>query len=368
MQWPGRWSLVGRRRGGGGSPRPAGSSGRRRLVVRAVVGGVAVCAAVLLILLATLPDTRALERGWPERTAYMEGWLKGADRRSVTYRPVPLSRIPQGLIRAVLVSEDAGFYGHSGFDWQEVRAALRQAWEEKRPPRGASTITQQLARNVYLSPSRNPLRKAREALIARRLEATLSKNRILELYLNVIELGPGLYGVEAAAHRYFGKSVSGLTPREAAEIAGTIPSPRFNNPSTRTRGFSARAARAYARAFGNERIEVTVEPIPFDSVPAVDPPAIELRTLDSARADDTLPAVDTLEVDTRDVDTLPAVDTLPGGDTLPGDDTPPGRAPPQPAPAPPSKNGSHFSRGDSDVRRLTTTRSPIEIRTPGITM
>lgn len=230
--------------------RPPWRRALRRGLGLVAIAGLAGVSLALLFAVATLPDVEALRTGWPERTAYMQRWMRGGEGRTVDVRPVPLSRIPESVRRAVLVSEDAGFYGHHGFDWHEVRAALRDAWERKRPPRGASTITQQLARNLYLSSRRDPLRKLREALIARRLERALSKDRILELYLNVIELGPGTYGVESAARRYFGTSVSDVSRRQAAELAATIPSPRGNNPETNTRAFRVRADRAYARAFG----------------------------------------------------------------------------------------------------------------------
>ncbi|MDX1577899.1 MAG: biosynthetic peptidoglycan transglycosylase [Gemmatimonadota bacterium] len=199
----------------------------------------------------SLPDTSSLVRGWPERTAYMRAWAESrVAEGALRYTPVPLERIPASVRRAVLVSEDAAFYGHRGFDWHEVRAALREAWEEREAPRGASTITQQLARNLYLSPARTPLRKLREALIARRLERSLTKDRILELYLNVAELGPGIYGVEEAARRYWDIPVREVSRRQAAELAATLPSPRRANPATRPRDFVRRAELAYARAFG----------------------------------------------------------------------------------------------------------------------
>lgn len=216
----------------------------------------------MAVLLLTLPDVSELAEGWPGETAYMElRRAQAAEARRelrIDYRPVPLSRVPDHLRRAVLVAEDAGFYGHGGFDWAEVRVALEEAWEERRLPRGASTITQQLARNLYLSPSRDPLRKAREALIALRLERELSKGRILELYLNVIELGSGTFGVQAASRRYFGRDVSDLGLDEAAALAATIPSPRRHNPATETRAFRWRRGLVARRAFGErqERIEV----------------------------------------------------------------------------------------------------------------
>ena len=122
-------------------------------------------------------------------------------------------------------------------------------------PRGASTITQQLARNVYLSPRRAPTRKLREAFITRRLEKELPKSRILALYLNVIELGPGLFGVDAASREYFGIPVSAVSRRQAAMLAATIPSPLLDNPGTDTRRFRWRTDLIAGRAFAPTRPE-----------------------------------------------------------------------------------------------------------------
>ena len=225
----------------------------------------ALLAAALVLL--TLPTVHALDSGWPERTAYMERRAAEAAERSesfrLDFRPVPLSQIPETVQRAVLVSEDAGFYGHEGIDWHELGEAIREAWEERESPRGASTISQQLARNLYLSPDRSLFRKLREALISRRLERSLSKNRILELYLNVIEFGPGVFGVEAASRHYFGTGVTRIDRRRAAQLAATIPSPLRHNPATETRTFRWRTDLIYQRAFGDR----PAEPPPVDPVP-----------------------------------------------------------------------------------------------------
>jgi monofunctional biosynthetic peptidoglycan transglycosylase len=309
-------------------------------------------ASSILLVLATLPRVRSLSTGWPERTAYMEAWLRSDTSGSarLEYRPVRLSRIPRSVQRAVLVSEDAAFFSHGGFDWFEVREAVREAWEEREFPRGASTISQQLARNLFLSPARTPFRKLREALIARRLEAALSKPRILELYLNVIEFGRGVYGVDAASRRYFGVGVENVGRREAAALAATIPSPRRNNPASGTASFRRRADLAYRRAFENEseQIEPRAEdvPPPPERVDSVAPPE-----LDSAfRA-------------SPDSSAAPARDTAPsrGGGRAQAAGT-------LSSTPPISKNGSHFSRGDGRVARLTRISSVIEINTPGITM
>ena len=123
------------------------------------------------------------------------------------------------------------FFDHDGIDLKELRASLETNWEEGRFTRGASTITQQLAKNLYLSPSRNPMRKLKELFITRRLEAALTKRRILEIYLNVIEWGDGIFGAEAASRAYFGKPAAELTPDEAALLAGAIINPREHSPA-----------------------------------------------------------------------------------------------------------------------------------------
>jgi monofunctional biosynthetic peptidoglycan transglycosylase len=147
------------------------------------------------------------------------------------HRWVDYSRISPHLTRAVIVTEDAAFWDHDGLDFDEIRASIEVNWTRGEVTRGASTITQQLAKNLYLSPSRNPWRKVRELLITRRLEAELSKRRILELYLNLIEWGDGIWGAEAAARAHFGVSAASLTPAQAALLAGAIINPRVYNPS-----------------------------------------------------------------------------------------------------------------------------------------
>lgn len=181
-----------------------------------------------------LPDVSVLRTKNPKVTSYMlisELRARAAGkkfRRVMIWRDLAL--ISPNLRNAVVASEDDNFYQHSGIDWDSTLEALRTDWEEKRLARGGSTITQQLARNLYLSPSKNPLRKLKEMLIAKRLEKELGKRRILELYLNVVEWGRGIYGAEAAARTYFGKPASELTPEEAAALAAVLPSPRHYDP------------------------------------------------------------------------------------------------------------------------------------------
>ena len=134
--------------------------------------------------------------------------------------------------RAVVVAEDIEFFSHTGFSQSEIAAALREAIREREAPRGASTITQQTAKNLWLSPSRNPLRKFKEVILTRRLERALTKSRILEIYLNVAEFGTGIYGVGAAAKYYFHKPASALSEHESALLAASLPRPSRWNPSS----------------------------------------------------------------------------------------------------------------------------------------
>ncbi len=198
-----------------------------------------------------LPDVSVLRTKNPEITSYMllselRDRAEGRKfRRLMLWRS--LDRISPNLRNAVVASEDDNFYQHSGIDWDSTLEALRTDWEEKRLARGGSTITQQLARNLYLSPSKNPFRKLKEMLIAKRLEQELGKRRILELYLNVVEWGRGIYGAEAAARTYFGKPAADLTPEEAAALAAVLPSPRRYNPVGRTRFMERQKARIISR-------------------------------------------------------------------------------------------------------------------------
>lgn len=192
----------------------------------------------------TLPDVRVLAKTNPSTTAFMdlrvrEARLEGRDLKP-RVRWVPYTQISPYLRRAVLVAEDSAFFDHEGIDLEQIRASLEMNWEEGRFVRGASTITQQLAKNLYLSPTKNPMRKLKELLITRRLEAELSKRRILEIYLNVIEWGDGIFGCEAASRAYFGKPASALSPSEAALLAGAIINPRELSPTHPSKRLSRR--------------------------------------------------------------------------------------------------------------------------------
>ncbi|HEV8599305.1 MAG TPA: biosynthetic peptidoglycan transglycosylase [Gemmatimonadales bacterium] len=204
------------------------------------------------------------------------------------YEPVPLERIAELMKSAVLAAEDQRFYTHSGLDYVEFRHALgyrpdsfswrsrrdrgelwravQRSWSQRGRVRGASTLSQHLAKNLYLSPSRNPLRKLKEALTAWRLEYWLGKERILELYLNVAELGPELWGVEAASLKYFGHRASRLSLEEAAALAGTLPFPLSSNPAYRPGRMRWRQSMIIRRLRGED---VVIPPVPevLDSLP-----------------------------------------------------------------------------------------------------
>jgi monofunctional biosynthetic peptidoglycan transglycosylase len=171
----------------------------------------------------------------PSTTRFMEIRAEEARAKGKPVRRVQqwvrYARISPDLKRAVLVAEDDAFWQHEGIDFEQLQESLELDWARGRWSRGGSTITQQLAKNLYLSPSKNPIRKLRELMIARRLEAELKKARILELYLNVIEWGDGVYGVEAAARTYFHTSAAALGPTESAALAASIVNPRVMNPA-----------------------------------------------------------------------------------------------------------------------------------------
>ncbi len=211
-----------------GRRRGAGAVARALAVLAAAGFGYAA------FLYLTLPDVRELQTRNPETTAFMEirareARARGQEPRKVQ-RWVGYARISPNLTRAVLVAEDSAFWKHEGIDFDQLKESMEVNIERLEFVRGGSTITQQLAKNLYLSPSKNPIRKAREFMIARQLEAVLSKQRILEIYLNVIEWGDGIYGAEAAARTYFHKAAADLSPSEAALLAAAIVNPRLMDP------------------------------------------------------------------------------------------------------------------------------------------
>jgi monofunctional biosynthetic peptidoglycan transglycosylase len=189
-----------------------------------------VVVAALVYFYSTLPDVKGLKAKNPKSTALMELRDQEYKQKGVkaSRQQIWLSygAISEHLKKAVLISEDAAFFSHGGIDVIELQEALKKDWATGSFARGGSTITMQLARNLYLSPSKNPLRKAREIVIAWQLEQALPKRRIFEIYLNIVELGRNVYGAEAAARHYFGKSATHLDVLEAATLVALLPSPR----------------------------------------------------------------------------------------------------------------------------------------------
>ena len=269
---------------------------RRAVRWAAIAGGV-----FLLWLVAVWPPPLWYRTHWPARTAFMamrgdavEGGSAGRRDRGFpaerSYRPVPLDSISDWLPRAAMIGEDNRFLEHGGVDylailealgyrragfaWSEPRdraelwGTLGSVWGRRGKLRGASTITQQLAKNLYLSPDRNPLRKVKEGVTAYRLEAALSKRRLMELYLNVAEFGPNIWGAEAASQFYFDRPARRLTPAQAASLAGSLPFPLSSNPAYRPgrmrwrRDLILRRMRGETIEVPREEEEVVVPPPP----------------------------------------------------------------------------------------------------------
>jgi monofunctional biosynthetic peptidoglycan transglycosylase len=226
--------------------------GRGRHIVRtlAYVVGTLVVLPILLVIdsYCIVLDVRPLARKAPDSTPVMAARLRDPKTpRPLRHRFVALKAISPHLIHAVIVHEDATFFQHQGYDPYEIRAAVQKSWHERRLLRGASTITNQLARNLYLGTDRTPLRKLREIPLTFRLERALEKRRILELYLNFAEWGPGVFGAEAASRYHFGHSARDLSPAEAALLAAALPSPRRSTPAHPSSYLRRRAAIILAR-------------------------------------------------------------------------------------------------------------------------
>jgi monofunctional biosynthetic peptidoglycan transglycosylase len=210
-----------------------------------------------ILLLIVVMDTGYLIGIWPDWKIYAEGPIlksnfirtyvteryRHRDWPELRWQPVSINEIPQHMSRALIVAEDARFYSHSGIDTEALKDAMERNFSEKRFVFGGSTISQQTIKNIFLNPSRNPLRKWHEFVLTLGMEQNLRKKRILELYLNLAEFGRGIYGVNAAALYYWGIPASELSETQAIELAATLPSPVENNPATRTKAFLKRVDR-----------------------------------------------------------------------------------------------------------------------------
>ncbi len=264
---------------------------------------------------------------WPAETAFM--WMRRAEvgRRADSlrlYRPVPLDSISRSLQDAVIIGEDNNFFTHGGIDYlamahalgyqrqtfawsserdrRELMGVIALAWSRRDKLRGASTISQQLAKNLYLSSSRNPLRKLKEAVTTYRLEAALGKQRIMELYLNVAELGDGIWGAEAASREYFKRSAARLTQEQAAALAGSLPFPLSSNPGFKPGRMRWRQDLILRRMHGEwvevPKVDAEELPPPPDSIPpAVDSADLSVDSAvvagDTTASDSVAPPPDT---------------------------------------------------------------------------
>ena len=210
---------------------------------------------VLLTLIAGIgfymiyPDVARLKKENPKKTSFMEyreeEWRKKGKKFRIQKKWVPLVQISPYLIKAVIITEDDKFWSHKGFDLDAIQKAVEKNIEKGKFTFGGSTISQQLVKNLYLTPSKNPLRKAKEAIITWRVEKNLSKRRILEIYLNVVEWGDGIFGIEAAAQHHYGKPASALSPQEASRLAAVLPNPRRYRPTGSSQYVEKRAAIIY---------------------------------------------------------------------------------------------------------------------------
>jgi monofunctional biosynthetic peptidoglycan transglycosylase len=211
----------------------------KRVIRTAVVAGVVIIALDFWWLAAHWPDWKKIAHGPVPKSQFIIDWEREHGRKA-HWTPVPMDEIPERVVRAVLIAEDSNFFGHHGFD----REALIAAWEKnlarKRVVFGGSTVSQQTAKNLFLSPSRTPWRKWHEIVLTTAMERNLTKRRILEIYLNDAELGDGIYGFEAGALEYDGMRIADLSQQQAIELAAALSGPKDHNPKTRSKHFLAR--------------------------------------------------------------------------------------------------------------------------------
>lgn len=252
----------------------SGFSASPLVTKRRAVAVISVMGVLIGLFILTLPDVKKLKKARPGKTAMMElrekEWADKKIKRRITQEWTPLSSVSPYLIKAVLIAEDDNFWQHEGFDYEGMIEAMEKNISSMKFKAGGSTISQQLAKNLYLSPSKNPLRKFREAVITWRMERTLSKKRILEIYLNVAEWGDGIFGAEAASRRYFDKSASALTPMEAARLAAVLPNPRKYDPSGTQRYVEKRSELIYTIM-----VKRGIVPPDFEEIISVAPNSIE---------------------------------------------------------------------------------------------
>jgi monofunctional biosynthetic peptidoglycan transglycosylase len=228
---------------------------RRPLLL--LLAALLVLAAWIVVAVLTLPSVAPLASPGTSMTITVKDWKK-RDRPFVVGprnpRWTPYGAIPPAMKKAVVAAEDANFYAHEGVDYEAIKEAIRTDLQKGRFVRGGSTITQQLAKNLYLTREKTLMRKVKEIVLARRIDDTVSKRRILELYLNVVELGPMVYGVGHAADYYFGKSPSAMTVRECSFLAAMLPGPRIYDPYRKMPRVMKRSNRILRRMVGARMI------------------------------------------------------------------------------------------------------------------
>jgi monofunctional biosynthetic peptidoglycan transglycosylase len=240
------------------------------------------------------PNISALRTERPSKTAFMEyrhqQWAKKKRRKEIIQNWVPLERISPYLVKAVIISEDDKFFSHDGFDFDAMQKALEKDIKKGAFSLGGSTISQQLAKNLFLSPSKNPIRKIKEAILTWRLEHTLSKKRIMELYLNVAEWGDGIFGAQVAALHYFNKSAYELGPEESARLASVLPNPMRFSASGDSEYVADRSERIYRIMVQRGIVIPEYEDVMNTPKTAVDnelndtPPATDTTSPDQPRA------------------------------------------------------------------------------------
>jgi monofunctional biosynthetic peptidoglycan transglycosylase len=195
------------------------------------------------------PDVSRLKKENPKKTSFIEyreeEWKKRGKKVRIQKKWVSLGHISPYVMKAVIIAEDDKFWSHKGFDLDAIQKAIEKDIEKGKFKFGGSTISQQLVKNLYLTPSKNPLRKAKEAIITWRIERSLQKRRIIELYLNVVEWGEGIFGIEAAAQHYYSKPAIALGPQEAARLAAVLPNPRRYRPNGSSKYVEKRATIIY---------------------------------------------------------------------------------------------------------------------------
>ncbi|MBI3774179.1 MAG: monofunctional biosynthetic peptidoglycan transglycosylase [Gammaproteobacteria bacterium] len=208
---------------------------------RAVLFGFLLVALDVFYLAIRLPAWNDYAEGPIKKSRFIERYeterAENKEWPALMWRPVPIAAMPRYLIRAVIIAEDSRFYSHNGFDTEAIQDALEHDLAKRRFIYGGSTLSQQTVKNMFFSASRNPLRKLHELVFTYSMEQHLKKRRIMEIYLNIAEFGRGIFGVEAAAQRYFHKPVNAISENEAIELAATLPGPVLHNPATRTRFF-----------------------------------------------------------------------------------------------------------------------------------